>query len=64
MAWSKLATELAKAGNKFIEHKLKPAVEKMKDIRFGNFKRWIKWKGKSDKNQEDRKKRTDKLRGL
>jgi len=62
MAWSVLAAELAKAGNKVLEHKLKPAIEKMRDFRFGNLKKWNKWKKKSDESQAERKKRVDKLR--
>ena len=60
--WGVLAAELAKAGNKVLDHTLKPAVEKMKDIRFANFKGWTKWKGKSDDAQEARKRRAAKLK--
>lgn len=50
--WGAFAEQLAKAGNKLLEHKLKPAVEKLKDMRFKYVKGWIKWKKKSDKEQD------------
>jgi len=56
IGWGVLVSELAKAGNKILDHTLKPAVEKMKDIRFVNVKRWIKWKKKSDQEQKEREK--------
>jgi len=64
IGWGVLAGELAKAGNKILDHTLKPAVEKMRDIRFGRFKMWIKWKDKSDKKQKDRRRKVRNIRKL
>ena len=57
VGWGQLAAELAKAGNKILEHQLRPVAEKMKGLRYKNLKRWLKWKEKSDDAQDKRKER-------
>ena len=62
IGWGALAAELAKAGNKVLDHTLKPAVEKLRDLRFKNLKKWFKWKEKSDQEQAERKRKAQKFR--
>lgn len=61
MGLAELAAQLAKAGNRVLDHNLKPAVEKLRDMRLKDLKRWLKWREKSDEKQRKRRDRASKL---
>jgi len=53
---------LIQAGNKLLDHTLKPAAEKMKDLRFKYLKRMWKWRKSADIDHREDEKRLDDIK--
>jgi len=62
MAWSSVIAGVLKLADTVAKHTLKPAKEKLQDLRLRNLKAWWKAKKRQRKDQEHRLKRLDEIK--
>lgn len=60
-SWAKVIGELLEGGNAFIKDALKPAIEKVRDIRFADLKAWRKYNEEAEKRAESRKEKLNEI---